>query len=199
MRGSLGLAAVALVVIALAAPGCRMPGEASPPTSYWVLAAVPGRPAEEPRHFVGVGPIELPAYLERSEIVTRVGDNQLRVSEFDHWGEQLGDSFERTLARNLEVLVPGTVGVVFPWKGPTRVQYRVTGVVTRFEVVDGRSAHLEATWTLTRASDGQMLGRGSWSDAEPLDARGTAAGVAALSRALAALSREIAKPLAALD
>jgi hypothetical protein len=44
-----------------------------------------------------------------------------------------------------------------------------------------------------------MLGRGTWVGQEPLDGRGTAAGVAALSRALAALSREIAKPIAALD
>jgi uncharacterized lipoprotein YmbA len=199
MRGSLGLVGIAFALIALAAGGCRVPGKASPPTNYWVLAAVPGAPAEDPRHFVGVGPFELPAYLERSEIVTRVGDNQLRVSEFDNWGEKLADSFKQTLARNLEVLAPGSIGVVFPWKGPTRVQYRVTGVVTRFEVVDERAAQLEATWAFTRVSDGQMLGRGTWVGQEPLDGRGTAAGVAALSRALAALSREIAKPIAALD
>jgi uncharacterized lipoprotein YmbA len=186
-------------LIALGAPGCRVPGKTSPPTSYWVLAALPGAAAEESRHVVGIGPFEFPAYLERSEIVTRVGDNQLRVSEFDRWGEKLGDSFAQTLARNLEVLVPGTVGVAFPWKGPTRVQYRVTGAVTQFEVVDGRAAQLEASWTFTRVSDGQTLGRGSWAHREPLESRGTDAGVAALSRALAALSREIAKPLAALE
>lgn len=189
---------VLVVLMALVAAGCRMPGNVSPPTRYWVLDAVPGTPAEEPSVFIGVGPFDLPAYLERSEVVDRVGGNELRVSEFDNWGEQLSDSFKRTLARNLEILAPGVVGVIFPWKGPANVHYRVTGAVTRFEVVDERAAHLEVSWAFTRVSDGQMLGRGSWAKEEPLDGRGTAAGVAALSRALGDLSREIAKPISAL-
>jgi ABC-type uncharacterized transport system auxiliary subunit len=76
------------------------------------------------------------------------------------------------------------------------VHVRIAGVVTRFEVVDERVARLEARWVATRSEDGRVVARGAWVGEEPIDGEGVAAGVAAMSRVLGALSREIAKPLA---
>ena len=129
-------------------------------------------------------------------MVTRVGASELRVLQRDNWGQDLDRNFKQTLARNLEILVPGSAAVVFPWKGPAQVHVRIAGVVTRFEVVDERVARLEARWVATRSEDGQVVARGAWVGEEPLDGEGVAAGVAAMSRVLGALSREIAKPLA---
>jgi uncharacterized lipoprotein YmbA len=185
-----------LVVAVAALPGCRLPGGESPPTRYWVLDVVDGAPAKtEMRVLVGVGPFEFPAYLERSEMVRRLGASELRVSQLENWGQNLDRNFRQTLARNLEILVPGSAAAVFPWKGPVDVHVRVAGVVSRFEVQDGRTARLEASWAVRRVADGHILGRGAWAGEEPVDGHGTAAEVAALSRALGALSQEISKPL----
>jgi uncharacterized lipoprotein YmbA len=198
MRTSLTLGCMALVVAVLISSGCRLPGTASPPTRHWVLEPIAGSPADvEPRLVVGIGPFSLPAYLDRREVVSRIGANQLRISEFDLWGEQLDRSFSQVLARNLEVLIPGTATSVFPWKGVAEVEYRVMGEVSRFEVVDDRVAQLETSWTLSRLSDQRVLARGVQIIEEPLAAMGVAEGVAALSRALGRLSNDIASPIAA--
>ena len=50
---------------------------------------------------IGVGPITLPKYLDRPQIVTRAGSNQLALAEFDRWAEPLQDNVARVLAENL--------------------------------------------------------------------------------------------------
>jgi uncharacterized lipoprotein YmbA len=204
MRPSIGTStraiAWALSLAALIGASCQMPGRASTPLRYWVLEPVSGAPAEaEVRTVLGVGPFDFPAYLERAEVVSRVGENQLRVSDLDRWGATLDQGFKHVLARNLEILVPGVVTQMFPWKGAVEVEYRLTGSVSRFEVKDDRAAHLTARFAIERVADGVAMSRGAWNGEEPLDDPSTAASVAALSRALEGLSREIARALAALD
>jgi len=197
MRGvRLGLAVVLATALCVSA-GCRLPGGKSAPTRYWVLDPIEGEPSSLERGLiVGVGPVELPAYLSRNEVVSRSGPNQLLVSSLNLWGQPLDANFSDVLGRNLELLVPGVASVAFPWKGPNQPQVRVAVVVTRFEVADEKSARLEATWSVTRAG-GRNLGVGSWVGEEPVQGQGQAAQIAAMSRALSALSREIAKPVAA--
>jgi len=191
----LGLA-LALATALCVSAGCRLPGGKSAPTRYWVLDAIEGEPQSLEQLMVGVGPVELPAYLLRNEVVTRSGPNQLVVASLDLWGQPLDANFADVLGRNLEIMVPGVGSVAFPWKGPSQPEVRVVVIVKRFEVTDGRSARLEATWAVTRAG-GRNLGAGSWVADEPVQGQGQAAQIAAMSRALARLSREIAKPVAA--
>lgn len=192
----LGLAVVLVTALCVSA-GCRLPGGKSAPTRYWVLDSIEGEPQPlEGGLAVGVGPVELPAYLSRNEVVTRSGPNQLVVSSLDLWGQPLDANFADVLGRNLELLVPGVGTVTFPWKGPNQPQVRVAVIVKRFEVADEKSARLEATWSVTGAG-GRALGTGSWVGDEPVQGQDQAAQIAAMSRALAALSREIAKPVAA--
>lgn len=188
-------AAIAVVGVVLACAGCRLPA-ASPVPRYWVLAPIAGTPPDEaPQHLVGVGPFELPAYLDRRALVSRSSESELRVAELDAWGEDLKRGFPQTLARNLEILLPGVGAAVFPWRGPHPMDHQVSGIVTAFEVVEGRSAHLELTWTVTRLSDSRWVGGGSWRGEAPVEGDGVAAEVAALSRVLGDYSREVARVL----
>ena len=45
--------------------------------------------------------VHLPQYLERFQIVTRDGDNRLRMSDTNQWGENLRKNLMRTLMMNL--------------------------------------------------------------------------------------------------
>jgi ABC-type transport auxiliary lipoprotein component len=41
---------------------------------------------------LGIGPISFPGYLDRQEIVTRVTQNQIEVSDADRWAEPLEEN-----------------------------------------------------------------------------------------------------------
>jgi uncharacterized lipoprotein YmbA len=191
---------LALIAIALLGAGCLGFPKESAPVRYWLLSALEGTPSdEEVFASVGVGPFEFPDYLDRLEIVQRTGPNQLSVSEFDRWGEPLEQTFQDVLAANLQILVPGVAAVRFPWKGARQVEYRLAMVVSRFEVdVPSGAAALDASWGFVRNAGGEDLGGGRANIREPVQGEGYAAKTAALSRALATLSRDVAKRLAAL-
>jgi len=91
----------------------------SAPTRFYVLAGVPrstaaARSAEPGRGpTLGVGPVTLPGYLERANIVTRRGE-ELDVADFDRWGEPLSDSVPRAIAASLAMLLGTERIVIFP-------------------------------------------------------------------------------------
>jgi uncharacterized lipoprotein YmbA len=183
------------------------------PTRFYVLSTIADKPAEAPANVaVGVGPINLPQYLDRPQIVTRLSLNQLVVGEFDQWGGQLDDSFARTLAGNLSVLLQTDRVQLYPWKDEESLDYAVTVDVINFEQdVDGSSL-LDVYWSLVEAKTGRLKQRRHASYREPggtpiTEAQARNQGgllgdnkqrpydsvVAAMSRNLGALSRDIAK------
>ena len=109
----------------------------SPPSKFYILAPLPA--AESPRSAerradhpaLGIGPIKLPAYLDRSEIVTRSGRNSLKVADFDRWGEPVTDTFMRVLAANLALLLNTKQVSLFPWPQYVPVDYQVAVEVDR--------------------------------------------------------------------
>ena len=80
---------------------------------------------------IGVGPISLPQYLDRSQIVTRKGENQLHLAEFDRWAESLQKSFTRVLVLNLSTLLSTDRVALHPWNRSTPIDYQVIVDVAR--------------------------------------------------------------------
>jgi len=70
---------------------------------FSAFAAVASGSAE-PRP--GVGPVTLPPYLDRSQIVMSDRANELNLAEFDQWAESLQTNFTRVLGENLVAVDP---------------------------------------------------------------------------------------------
>jgi hypothetical protein len=194
MGRALGIALVALA--ALGALACRLP-RASEPARYWILTPLDGELADAPvERKLGVGPLELPAYLDRAGVVTRSG-TRLEVADFDLWGQPLADNAVAVLGRNLERLLPGASVELFPWKVPAReLDARVAVRIARFEADGEGAVQLEASWDLRDGSGTELLASGRSSVREPAGETVEEI-VGAMSRALAELSREIAAQLEA--
>lgn len=139
---------------------------------------------------MGIGPITIPGYLDRPQIVVRLSDNEISLSETDRWAEPLTENIARTLEENLAGLLPGSSYVRHPWYPSEAPEYSVALDVRRFEVDAGGQAVLEAMWSLSR--DGAEVGARSVRITEAAGAPDQGAAVAALSRTLAELSRDIA-------
>ncbi len=178
-------------------------GCASKPPNYYVLHSLqsnaPGvkMATAESDLSVGVGPITIPEYLDRPQMATRSTPDRLQFAEFDKWAESLTKSITRVLAENLAVLLSTDRVEIFPWVSSAQVQYQVTVDVMQFERMPDGKVTLAARWNLL-GDHGDMLQSGSSRFSIPVESEGYDAIASAESRAVEALSREIATALKAL-
>jgi uncharacterized lipoprotein YmbA len=185
-----------VLAIAVLAAGCL---GGSAPTRFYVLAPVDGAAVAGERPLaIGVGPVSLAGYLDRPQIVTRPAADKIDLGEFDQWGEPLRDGITRVLAEDLSRQLPGAKISTFPWRGPEAVRYQVLVDVTRFDGPAGGDTALEARWRVLDALTGKELSAKTTRLSEPPGGAGYPLTVSAMSRALGALSRDIAQTLVAL-
>lgn len=170
---------------------------ASPSSRFYALSASPPPPAATSSDLsVIVNPVIIPAAVDRAQMVVSVGPNQARVDEFNRWVGPLQNGIARVVAENLVALL-GTARVTVSTQTMPLADYRVAIDVQRFDSALGEAATLDAFWTVTRAKDGKSQ-TGRTSLREPATAAGYDAVVAAHSRALERLSRDIAAGVQAL-
>lgn len=170
------------------------------PSDFFILTPVAEdavAQAGEPMS-LGVGPVKIPEYLNRAQIVTRPGPNRLDVNEFKRWGGSLAANISSVVARNLSVLLGTDDVFVFPGDDPAKPRYRVILSVTRFDGVLGGEVELDARWIITGPRRREQLGNGRSVIRESTNGNGYEGYVTAQSRALESLSRKIAADLVAI-
>ena len=97
------LSLLSLAVVTLTGAGCA---EVPPSTLYVLKAADPvvtdvARPANVVPLMVVLGPVTVPDYLDRTDIVRRASDNRLATADRERWGEPLRAGLQRVLAADL--------------------------------------------------------------------------------------------------
>ena len=189
------IAAFTLTLAVALATGCS----SVPPTRYYVVTALEEKATavSAPGPGVVVAGVRLPQYLERPQLVTRSGDNELQVEEFHQWGGNLAKDLTRVLAENLAQLLRSDAVVAAPHTLRVRPDYRVEVEVLRFERGADARVYLTAKWWLMRGADGALLASPTTVLAgEPSAAAPTfEPTVAAMSRAYGELSRAIAQEI----
>jgi uncharacterized lipoprotein YmbA len=183
------LLVLSLMLSALA--GCAT----TPASKFYILSPVTTDAAVQPANLataIGVGPVELPNYLDRPQIAVRSGANELVFSETHRWAEELKDNMTNVLAQNLSLLVPTDRVSVFPWGRTTTVDYQVVAEISRFDADASGNVVLSANWKLYREQDREVVTQKKTVFTETVNGTGYTDIVAAQSRALASLSREIA-------
>lgn len=180
----------ALAFIALVAAGC-----ASAPSKFYTLnSTAKGDGASVANYAVAVGPVTVPAEVDRPQFTVLVTPNRVAVDEFNRWAAPLPDNIARVVAGDLGMLL-GTPRVVTGSLANFTPDYRVSLDIVRFESVPGKLALLEAVWVVRKAAGGVSLsGRTVASEPAPGDFDALAA---AHSRALAKVSSDIAAAIRA--
>jgi len=196
----LRLVAGILCTSLILAAGCSR----SPTAKFYTLHSLTDAEMERPGTgidhgvAIGLGPIELPAYLDRPQIVTRVSPNEVEFAEFHRWAASLKDDLSSKLARNLSILLATDRVAVYPWTSKTPVDVQVKIEVIRFDGRIGENVVLQTQWAIFGKDPAKTLvSRGSVVT-EKVDKNGYEGLVQAQSRAIAGLSREIARAIQAL-
>jgi hypothetical protein len=176
----------------LLAAGCAA---ALPSRLYTLAPAADAVPAQEAGAgpVLGLGPVSLPDYLDRPEIVTRTGDYGVRLGELDKWAEPLEPMFLRLLAERLRRETGSREVVLLPSRRDTEPASAVEVDVDRFDAGESGEVVLDARWRVRQTESGRTLRAGR----SLIRERGTAVPgyggiVAAMSRAVDGLAREIA-------
>jgi uncharacterized lipoprotein YmbA len=189
-----------LGILPLLISGCA----GSKPSRFYTLNAiettqdVKNRVVVEEQIVIGLGPVEIPAYLDRPQIVTINNSNELHISEFDRWAGPLREDVGRVLLENLSVLLSDEPVSVISERLGVPLHYRLAVNVTRFDVGTGGDVELKAQWSLVEKDSQQMLVRES-GIRELIGGNGYGARVSAMSRAIGKLSREIADEIKTLS
>jgi uncharacterized lipoprotein YmbA len=173
----------------------------SPPVRYFALSPIDAEFKQDPDDAImlGLGPLRMPDYLNRSQIVTRGANSEIQVDEFSRWSEPLATSLLRIVSTDVDNLLRGVVVVMFPYEPFVRdqVKYRLVGDINRFEADQKGRIVLEVQWGIVNI-DGDVVvpvrrNRYQAQGSTPYDPSAVAA---AMNDALAQFSRDIAGKLA---
>jgi uncharacterized lipoprotein YmbA len=187
---------VVVVAVVLVAAGCAVTDS----TRYYALTAArppaPVAPAGSRSPLtVGVGPVTIPGYLDRPQIVTRDADDGLQVWPYHRWAERLDLGIAQALAEDLGARIPSDRVAVFPWRGVVAraIDYQVVVSVVRLDGIPGRSVTMDARWALLGKGN-QELAFKRFTVTQPVT-DGFPALVAGMTRAIGALGDEVSQEI----
>jgi len=135
----------------------------SPKTNFYVLNADLGAMTREANinkgPAVGVWRVKLPDILDRSEIVTRDSQFEIKLGDFSWWAGSLDKNMTQLIAAELSERLRSSLVVVSPWESYRKLDYQVVIRVERFDGVLGGEAVLRGVWGLLDAEGQKELQR----------------------------------------
>jgi uncharacterized lipoprotein YmbA len=174
---------------------CVLAGCGGQPQEYFRLSAVSGAPVRTSGMAVGVGPVTLPGYIDRTQLVFQSGPNEFQVPAKASWAGPLGENVTQVLADDVgRHLGSGNV-LRYPWAPGAHLRYQVAVNVEQFHGISGSEAILDVSWLVEEPDSRQILSRHKVSLHEPIHGDGYAAVVDAESQLLDQLAVAVARSL----
>jgi len=193
---------MACALLALIAGGCvSVPN--SPNPKFYMLRAIDESQAAQkftvaPNMIIGIGPVKIPEYLNRPQIVTRDNNNMLIFAQFDRWGESLDIGLGRLIRENLIAMLPGATLEMFPWGLDVPVKYQVFIDVVQLESELEKDMFFAVQWSIFDIDKKKMVLIKRSEFRQSISPHNYSGLVKTLSAACASLSSEIAEAVGSL-
>ena len=195
MKG-LSFFAWGMVVLTLVLSGCM---RNSGPAQFYMLNADSGIadtvrvPAASQGAVIGLGPIRIPEYLNRPQMIVAISDNEYRLFEDHRWAERLDQNISLALFKALPRQI-GTDRIVrFPWSQRQVIDYQVGIDILEFNVDANGQSRLIAQWFIKRKDKPTIDRRSDY--LFPASTTDQAVMVKAQSQCLTKLGQEISATL----
>jgi len=180
------------VLLPLLIGGC-----ASHKSNFYILSPVTQMTPREFNHTILIAPVSIPSMADRSQLVTRLDENRVRIDDLNLWATPLKAEIARIMAENLmatlnlaRVVTPG----ILP--GNEEPYYRIHINLIRFEAALGGKATLDALWSIQHSEKG-FIHSGKTTMEEFFTDTNYEALISAYNRLLARLSEDITQGLLA--
>jgi uncharacterized lipoprotein YmbA len=188
------LSVMALCLIFFITTGCGVTSKAS---RFYVLSPMAeGTTGQEAIADAGaisiyVGPVSLPKYLRKPQIVTRSGSNELQLADFDRWAGKIEEDIGSVVAENLAYLLSTDRVLAYPAIDAVEAAYTIEMDISRFDGSLGGNVELIARWAIFDMHSNKIKDVTATRIIEAVPGNTYADMVAAQSRVLASLSREL--------
>jgi len=157
------------------------------------MSAPPPKQARGP--WIAVPPVQIPEYLDRPEILSRVGAHEVKPTDGDRWAERLSVNVTRVIAENLAILRDSDSVIALPSRSDPPIAFELVVEFSRFEVERSGRAAVAGRWALRSQDTRRELRAGRFLREEAPLAPGYEAAVAAMNRTIETICREIAASL----
>lgn len=107
--------------------------------------------------FIGVGPVKIPEYQDRPQMVTQGKEKMLKFAQFDRWGESLDLGVARLIREDLTVMLPGAKCALYPWNLSIPVKYQVVVEIVQLDSELDKDLFLVAQWLVIDAQNSKTM------------------------------------------
>jgi len=170
----------------------------SPTPRFYALSAINENSSSKkiniaPGTIIGVGPVKIPEYLDRPQIVTQSDAKMLQFAQFDRWGESLDLGVARLIREDLTMRLPGAKWCLYPWNPAIAVKYQVLVEIVQLDSNLDKDMDFVVQWTVLDVQNSKtvMIKRSEFH--EPIVPKSYSGLVTTLSKACASLSSQIAE------
>ncbi len=189
----------AAVLFALVLNGCVSLSNSPTPRFYMPAALEKSQTAQKfdiaSGVIIAVGPIGIPEYLDRPQIVTKNKNGTLNFAQFDRWGEPLDSGLARLVSDDLAVMLPAANFQLFPCNFAIPLDYQVVIDVIGLDSELDKDMAFTAQWSIIDAKSRKLLLTKRSEFSEPINPHNYFGLSKAVGTICAALSREIAENL----
>lgn len=144
---------------------------------------------------IRIGPVRIPEYQNRPQIVTQDKDGMLSFAQFDRWGEPLEYALGRIIGEDLRIMLIGSTIEMRSWDLDIPVKYRVIIDVVQIESRLDKGLFFACQWSAIDAQNKKVLLIKRSEFSYPITPHSYSGLTKALSLACASLSKEIAQGL----
>ncbi len=176
----------------------------SPTPRFYMLSAIKDAQVSKKINIksdliIGVGPVKIPEYLNRPQMVTKDKEGILKFDEFDRWGESLDLGVARLIREDLTVMVPGAKWTLYPWNPSIAVKYQVIVEVVQLDSELDKDMFLVVQWAVIDVQNSKTVIIKRYKFRQPIIPQNYSGLAKTLSTACASLSNEIAEGLVTLE
>ncbi|MCX5817289.1 MAG: PqiC family protein [Proteobacteria bacterium] len=176
----------------------------SPPPKFYTLSSLVSPktaeffPSRSDTLVIGIGPVEIPDYLDKPQIVTRTATNELLISEFNLWGGSLKMDVTRVLIENISSFLGSEPVTIVTWRAHVSGSYRIPIYLFRLDATPDGTILLRAKWGIVAKDGITVESIRESSITKPVKGKEYNDTVNAMSDVLADLSKEIASAIKAV-
>jgi len=196
---------ISAVCFTLTSAGCiSLPNSSMSPTPRFYMLSAINKPEVskkiniKPGLIIGVGPVKLPEFLDRPQMVTKEKQGTLKIDEFDRWGESLDLGLARLVREYLTVMLPGAKLVLYPWGLGVAAKYQVTLEVVQLDSELDRDMSFAVQWVVIDVQNSKTVIIKRSVFHQPIIPQNYSGLAKTLSTACASLSSQIAQTLSTL-